>query len=146
MAEYGIKSTSQTAYQAVGIAADFESKVAEIVKDFPGWVDDFNSRSKDFWKQTIPALDSMLSDPNFRKTTYESSPKWQEIEHWLTQAKEFKARLDTTMVSPGYVSRNKADFAQFHWEFVQSASNDFASFSALWLETMPELDPTKVVR
>lgn len=146
MAEYGIKSTSQTAYQAVGIADDFESKVKEIVKDFPGWVDDFNSRSKDFWKQTIPALDSMLSDPGFRKATYESSPKWQEIEYWLTQAKDFKARIDTTMVSPGLVSRTKADFAQFHWEFVQSASNDFASFSALWLENMPELDPTKVVR
>ena len=146
MAEYGIKSTSQTAYQAVGIAADFESKVAEIVQDFPGWVDDFNSRSKDFWKQTVPALDVMLNDPNFRKTTYQSSPKWQEIDYWLSRAKEFKSRIDVTMVSPGLVSRTKADFAQFHWEFVQAASNDFASFSALWLETMPELDPTKVVR
>jgi hypothetical protein len=146
MAEYGIKSTSQNAYQAVGIAADFEAKVGEIIKDFPGWVDDFNSRSKDFWKQTVPALETMLNDPNFRKTTYESSPKWQEIEHWLGKAKEFKSRIDVTMVSPGLVSRTKADFAQFHWEFVQAASNDFASFSALWLETMPELDPTKVVR
>ena len=146
MAEYGIKSTSQTAYQAVGIADEFESQVAEISKDFPGWVDDFNSRSKDFWKQTVPALDTMLNDSNFRKTTYASSPKWQEIEYWLGQAKEFKSRIDVTMVSPGLISRTKADFSQFHWEFVQAASNDFASFSALWLENMPELDPTKVVK
>ena len=146
MREYGIRSTSETRYQSVGIAREFEAEVKAIIEDFPGWVDDLNSRSKDFWKQTVPAIETLLADKNFRKTTYQSSPKWQEIEHWIGQAKIFKSRSDTVMLSPGAQSRTNTDFSQFHWEFLQAASNDFASFSALWLENAPELDPTKAVR
>jgi hypothetical protein len=32
----------------------------------------------------------------------------------------------------------------FHYNFVQGASDGFAAFAARWLETMPELDIEKV--
>ena len=33
----------------------------------------------------------------------------------------------------------KAQFSQFHYNFMQVASDDFSTFAARWLENMPEL-------
>jgi hypothetical protein len=34
----------------------------------------------------------------------------------------------------------KAQFDQFHYDFLQHASEDFAAFASRWMSNMPELD------
>lgn len=139
MHQYAIRSSSEVMYERTGIGREFDSMIREIAKDFPGWVTDRNSGRKDFWLQTIPAIREIANDAKWRKTADAQSPKWQEIQYWITQADKFRVAMDQTMITAERKNAMKANFAQFHYDFLQGASDEFAAFAARWLETMPEL-------
>lgn len=139
MYQYAIRSSAEVMYERTGIGSQFDSMIKEIAKDFPGWVTDRNNGRKDFWLQTIPAIKAIANDSKWRKTADAQSPKWAEIQYWITQAEKFRSTMDQTMITDERKFAAKANFAQFHYDFLQGASDEFAAFSSRWLETMPEL-------
>ena len=144
MYQYGVDSTSSVKYQTTGIQQQFDNMVNQIISDFPGWETDRNSGRKDFEKQTLPALTAISNDAKWRGHADKQSPKWQEIAYWTQQAQEFYRLYNLNMNSPQRQYDLKAQFSQFHFNYMQGASDEFNSFAQRWLEVMPELDIGKV--
>jgi hypothetical protein len=145
MYQYGVTSTSSVKYQTSGIQQAFDSMVNQIIQDFPGWETDRNSGRKDFEKQTLPAIKAIANDPKWRGYADNQGAKWQEIAYWSQQAEEFYRLYNLNMNSPQRQYDLKAQFSQFHFNYMQGASDEFNSFAQRWLEVMPELDIGKVV-
>ena len=145
MYQYGIRSTQETMYERSGIAREYDSMVMAIATDFPGWVTDRNNGRKDYWLQTIPAVKEIANDAKWRSHADTVSPKWDEISYWVSQAEMFNSQYSQSMITAERKADLKARFAQFHYNFLQEASDEFAAFSARWLETMPQLSTELVI-
>jgi hypothetical protein len=146
MYQYGIKSTSEVRYKTTGIADEVERMTNAIIDQFPGWETDRNGARKDFEKQTLPAIIQIANDPKWRAHADKQGVKWQEIAYWASQAQKFYDLYNTNMNSPQRQYDLKAQFSQFHYNYVQYASDEFGAFAKRWLDqAMPELDTGKVV-
>ena len=75
---------------------------------------------------------------------YDDSSR-QEIAYWLENAKQFKADLDQRMITEQRKNELKVRFSQFHYDFLQEASDEFAAFATRWLDNMPELSRELVI-
>jgi hypothetical protein len=145
MAQYGIRSTQGSDYVYTGVKKKFDDKVAQIKANYPGWVNDRQVQQGKFWDQTFPVLKKIANDPVWRKYVDPiDGGKWAEISYWIGQVENFRAGYgklgSTTARDQGFSS----SLANFHYNFVQNASDGFAAFAGRWLESMPELDIEKV--
>jgi hypothetical protein len=139
MAQYGVGSANEVRYQSLGIKAQFDSMVKVIQTEFPGWADNRNASQRDFWGVTVPAMKEIANDPKWRQYADGKGDKWTEISYWLTQADAFRQQYTQTMSSDARKADLKAQFSQFHYNFMQVASDEFSTFASRWLENMPEL-------
>lgn len=139
MAQYGVGSTYEVRYQSLGIKQQFDSMIKSIQTDFPGWADNRSASQKDFWGVTVPAISEIANDAKWRQYADGKSDKWTEIAYWLTQANTFREQYTAAMNSDKRKADLKAQFSQFHYNFMQVASDEFSTFAARWLENMPEL-------
>jgi hypothetical protein len=145
MYQYGIRSTQEVMYERTGISQEFDRMVSAIGKDFPGWVTDRNSSRTDFWTQSIPAIETIANNEAWRIHADSSNTKWQEIAYWLENAKQFKSDMDQRMITEQRKNELKVRFSQFHYDFLQEASDEFAAFATRWLDNMPELSRELVI-
>jgi len=133
-------------YERSGIKEYFQGMVSGIVKDFPGWAEQYDNNREDYWNNLIPTVEKIANDTNWRTHAYKSGDKWEEISFWLTQAKYFKSLYNETANTEDRKLRLKTEFAQFHYDYLQTASDEFASFAYRWLNNMPELNEELVVK
>jgi hypothetical protein len=126
-------------YTIISIKQQFDGMIKSIQSDFPGWADNRSSSQKDFWGVTVPAIQEIANDPKWRQYADGKSDKWTEIAYWLTQANAFREQYTAAMNSDRRKADLKAQFSQFHYNFMQVASDEFSTFAARWLENMPEL-------
>jgi hypothetical protein len=152
MAQYGVGSPSEARYSSLGIKQKFDEMVNSTAADFPEWVREFNGERKDFWKQTLPALKAIANDPKWRKhadnvktVSGEKSTKWAEIAQWVQVAEEYDRLSSGYGMGTAAQQQLKSRFNQFHYNFIQTASDEFAAFAARWLESNDALDITLVV-
>lgn len=146
MYQYGIGSTYETKYETSGIKRMYDAMVDDIVKDYPGWVGERKGAGKDYWDQTIPAIDAIVDDSDWRAHAWTSgTSKWEEIAFWVSKAKKFKSDYDAPINSDERKFALKQQFSQFHHDFLQTASDEFDAFASRWLNNMPELDTEFVV-
>lgn len=146
MYQYGIRSTQEVAYERSGIKAYFQQMVDDIAQDFPGWTQAYNNNREDYWRGLIPTVEKISNDTNWRSYAYKNGDKWEEITYWLNQAKYFKRLYDQTGNTDDRKLRLKTEFAQFHYDYLQTASDEFAAFAYRWLNNMPELNEEVVVK
>ena len=146
MYQYGIGSTYETRYETVGIKRMFDEMVTSIGKDYPGWVEERDENRKDYWKGTITTIEKIVDDTDWRAHAFDSgSVKWEEIAFWVAKARDFKNQYDAAINSDERKFALKAQFSQFHHNFLQTASDEFDAFASRWLNNMPELDTEFVV-
>lgn len=146
MYQYGIRSTQEVMYERSGIKEQFNRIVDDIADDFPGWVQAYNDNREDYWRGLIPTVEKIAEDTNWRSHAYKSGNKWEEITFWLEQAKKFKEIYTETANTDDRKTRLKTEFAQFHYDYLQTASDEFAAFAYRWLNNMPELSEELAVR
>jgi hypothetical protein len=146
MYQYGIGSVYETRYETTGIKRQYDEMIKDIEKDFPKWVEDRNNGRKDYWKQTIPAIEAIVDDTKWRSHAWSSgSSKWEEIAFWVSRARQFKDEYNAAINSDERKFALKQQFSQFHHDFLQTASDEFDAFATRWLNNMPELDKEFVV-
>lgn len=146
MYEYGIRSVYETSYETTGIKRKYNEMVKEVLKDYPGWAQERDENRQDYWNGLIPTIESIVDNDNWRTHAYESnSPKWEEIAFWVARARKFKTEYDSSITTQESKLALKRSFSQFHYQFLQTASDEFAAFSYRWLQNMPELDAEYVV-
>jgi len=146
MKQYGISSTYEARYERTGIKRVFDEMVNEVERDFKGWVDERDEGRKDYWNGTIVAIEEITNNLDWRTHAYSTgSTKWEEIATWVGRARVFKDEYDRPNNSDERKLRLKQQFAQFHYDFLQTASEEFDAFATRWLNTMPELDTEFVV-
>lgn len=147
MYEHGITSPYQSAYTYTGIKESFANDVQKIKDNYPGWVNDRQTAADKFWSKTVPALEAIATDPTWRKYVDKiDGGKWAEISYWLGQVRNFKNQYGDVSSSSARDVDLKTRLANFHYEYIQYASDSFAAFAARWLESMPELDIEKVAQ
>jgi len=87
-----------------------------------------------------------LNDTKWRAHALnQGSVKWEEIAYWTARAKQFKKAYSRPNETDKGKLILKQQFNQFHYNFLQTASEEFATFSTRWLENMPELETEFVV-
>ncbi len=146
MAEYGIGSTYETRYATSGIKRVFDDMVQDVEDEFKGWVDERDEGRKDYWEGLIPTIDVILEDTKWRAHALnQGSVKWEEIAYWTARAKQFKKAYNRPNETDKGKLILKQQFNQFHYNFLQTASEEFAIFSTRWLQNMPELETEFVV-
>ena len=151
MYEYAIRSPQEVLYQSTGIKKEFDSMVKEIANDFKAWGAEYGQGRQDFWRTLVPAIKEVTSDPNWMAHSAKISKangkadKWDEIAHWTTQAEEFKLQYDRAMNSEQRKNDLKTAFSQFHYSFLQEASDEFSIFAGRYLDNVPELTTELVV-
>lgn len=146
MAEYGIGSTYETRYATSGIKRVFDDMVQDVEDEFKGWVDERDEGRKDYWEGLIPTIDNILNDTKWRAHALsQGSVKWEEIAYWTARAKQFKKAYSRPNETDKGKLILKQQFNQFHYNFLQTASEEFAVFSTRWLQNMPELETEFVV-
>ena len=141
MYEYGIGSVYETRYETTGIKREYNKMIKAISDDLPGWVQERDENRQDYWLGLIPSIESIVEDTNWRSHAYASdSPKWEEIAYWVSKARNFKQQYDLSVNSDERKAALKRQFSQSHYDFLRTASDEFAAFSYRWLQNMPELD------
>jgi hypothetical protein len=141
MAEYGIRSTSESMYERSGIKREFDKMVQVVIDDFPSWVTERKNINDEYWDATIPSIQKIVDDENWRAYSFsKGSPKWEEIAYWLEEAKAFNKAYEQQNNTDKRKLLLKQNFAQFHYDFLQTASEEFAAFAYRWLNNMPQLD------
>ena len=146
MKQYGISSTYESRYEYSGIKREFDKMVQTVKDDFPGWVDERDENRKDYWAGTIVAIEKISQNIDWRTYAYSTgNTKWEEIAYWVGKARNFKDEYDRPNNSDERKLRLKQNFAQFHYQFLQTASEEFDAFATRWLNNMPELDTEFVV-
>ena len=145
MYQWGVKSTSDSRYETLGVKQQFDGMVQQTAQDFPGWAVLRQKSRNDFWLSTFPIIKTIANDPAWRKKADAAGPKWQEISYWVNVANDFKNQYDSPMSSAARKSSLVDDFSQFHYNFMQGASDDFGAFASRWLESMPQLDIGQVI-
>lgn len=146
MYQYGIRSTQDVMYERSGIKAYYNQMVDDISQDFPGWVQAYNDNREDYWRGLIPTVEKIAEDTNWRSHAYKYGDKWEEIAFWVDRARAFKSAYDEPGNTDQRKSSLKASFAQFHYDYLQTASDEFAAFAYRWLNNMPELNENLVVK
>jgi hypothetical protein len=145
MYQYGIRSTQEVMYERSGIKEYFQGMVDDIAQTFPGWTQQYNDNREDYWRGLIPTVEKIAGDTKWRSHAYKSGDKWEEITYWVDAARRFKVEYDRTANTDPRKLSLKADFAQFHYDYLQTASDEFAAFAYRWLNNMPELSEELVV-
>lgn len=146
MAEYGIGSTYETRYATSGVKRVFDEMVQDVENEFKGWVDERDEGRKDYWEGFIPTVEAIVDDTKWRAHALkEGSVKWEEIAYWVSRARQFKKAYDRPNETDKGKLILKQQFNQFHYDFLQTASEEFAVFSTRWLQNMPELETDYVV-
>ena len=145
MYQYGIKSTSEARYESTGIQAEFNRIVANIGTEFKGWADERQQGQKDFWNVTVPVLEEIISNQQWMNHSGKQSNKWNEIAYYVQEIKRWKKDYDLVMNDPRRERLLKSRLSQFHFDFLQVASDDFDTFSAKYFESMPQLNPDSAV-
>ena len=146
MAEYGIGSTYETRYATSGVKRVFDDMVQDVENEFKGWVDERDEGRKDYWEGFIPTVEAIVDDTKWRAHALkEGSVKWEEITYWVSRARQFKKAYDRPNETDKGKLILKQQFNQFHYDFLQTASEEFAVFSTRWLQNMPELETDYVV-
>jgi hypothetical protein len=141
MAEYGIGSTYEAMYERSGIKREYDKMVTGIVEDFPGWAADRKNTNDEYWSLMIPAVQKIADDTKWRSYAIKKgSPKWEEIAYWLQEAKAFNTNYEAQNNTDARKKQLKQQFAQFHYDYLQTASEEFAAFAYRWLNNMPQLD------
>jgi hypothetical protein len=140
MAEYGIGSTYDVMYERSGIKREFDKMVDVVKEDFPSWVTERKNINDEYWDAMIPSIQKIVDDTNWRTYSFnKGSSKWEEIAYWLGEAKAFNKTYDAQNNTDSRKLQLKQQFAQFHYDFLQTASEEFAAFSYRWLNNMPQL-------
>ena len=140
MAEYGIGSTYDVMYERSGIKREFDKMVDVVKEDFPSWVTERKNINDEYWDAMIPSIQKIVDDTNWRTYSFnKGSSKWEEIAYWLGEAKAFNKAYDAQNNTDSRKLQLKQQFAQFHYDFLQTASEEFAAFSYRWLNNMPQL-------
>ena len=145
MYQYGIKSTSEARYESTGIQAEFNRIVANIGTEFKGWADERQQGQKDFWNVTVPVLEEIISNQQWMNHSGKQSNKWNEIAYYVQEIKQWKKEYDLVMNDPRRERDLRTRLSQFHFDFLQVASDDFDTFSAKYFESMPQLNPDSAV-
>ena len=141
MMQYGITSTSSLRYQSLGIKQEYDRQVADLYETLPGFAKIRSGERKDFWTMTFPAIKEIANDANWRQhADGTGSTKWQDIAYWVENAERFHNDIKNPMLGDAAKRDRKARFDQFHYDFLQHASEDFAVFASRWMSNMPELD------
>jgi hypothetical protein len=141
MMQYGITSTSSKRYSTLGIKQEYDRQVQDLYDTLPGFAKIRNGERKDFWTMTFPAIKEIANDEKWRiHTDGTGSPKWAEIAFWSENAERFHKDVKSPMLSDAAKRSKKAQFDQFHYDFLQHASEEFAAFASRWMSNMPELD------
>jgi len=146
MKQYGIASTYEARYEYSGIKRVFDDMVDELENDYKGWVEERDDERKDYWNGTIAAVETISNNLDWRTYAYSTgNAKWEEIAFWAGKARNFKNEYDRPNNSDERKLMLKQQFAQFHYDFLQTASDEFDAFATRWLNNMPELDNEFVV-
>ena len=146
MYQYGVGSTYETRYETTGIKRMYDDMVQGIIEDYPGFAAERKRGGKDYWNQTIPAIEAIIEDTDWRSHAWSSgSSKWEEIAFWVAKANKFKSDYNAAVNSDERKFALKQQFSQFHHDFLQTASEEFDAFASRWLNNMPELDTEYVV-
>jgi hypothetical protein len=141
MMQYGVTSTSSKRYQTLGIKQEYDRQVQDLYDTLPGFAKIRSGDRKDFWTMTFPAMKEIAQDANWRQhADGTGSTKWQDIAYWVENADRFHNDIKNPMLSDAAKRDRKSRFDQFHYDFLQHASEDFATFASRWLSNMPELD------
>jgi hypothetical protein len=145
MYELGILSTYDPRYELSGIQDDFKEREEYIATKYPGWQ---NSRPKpkDFYKEVFPVIQVILKDEKWMAHASKVNTKWDEIAIWAAQAAKFHTMYEEAGSSEARKYDLRAGFSQFHYDFIQNASDEFGVFAARYLSSMPELDISLVIR
>lgn len=146
MMEYGIKSPNEVAYERFGIKREYDKMVESITGEFPGWAADRKNTNDEYWSVMVPSIQKIVDDTNWRTYSFtKGSAKWEEIAFWLEQAKAFNKAYEAQNNTDDRKAILKKNFAQFHYDFMQTASEEFAAFAYRWLNNMPQLETEFVV-
>jgi hypothetical protein len=141
MMQYGVTSTSSKRYQTLGIKQEYDRQVKDLYETLPGFAKIRSGERKDFWTMTFPAIKEIANDANWRQhADGTGSTKWQDIAYWTENAERFHNEMKNPMLGDAAKRDRKARFDQFHYDFLQHASEDFAAFASRWMSNMPELD------
>ena len=152
MQQYAVRNTSDVRYERLGIKEQFDNKVKAIEEKYPIWAATRNQDRKDFWKATFPAIQSIINNKAWMDYSSKSSKatggvdKWAEIANWVNVVSEYKKEIDRPRNSKQRDKDLKISLAQFHYDYIQSASDEFEAFASKWLENMPELNPELAVQ
>ena len=146
MKQYGISSTYESRYEYSGIKRVFDDMVDDIENDYKGWVEERDEERKDYWNGTVAAIETISNNVDWRTYAYSTgNTKWEEIAFWVGKARNFKNEYDRPNNSDERKLMLKQQFSQFHYNFLQTASDEFDAFATRWLNNMPELDNEFVV-
>jgi hypothetical protein len=146
MYEYGITSTYDPRYVTSGIEDDFKAQEEEIAKKFPGWQSTRQDNQKNFWLEVFPVVKEIANNPSWRKEADKKSDKWKDIDLWVKEAEELRRGYDAADATDAMKFDMAATFSQFHFDFLQNASDEFSTFATRYLNSMPQLDPSLVIR
>ncbi len=146
MYELGVGSTYDPRYELSGIQDDYKSQVEEISRKYPGWASTRRDNQKEFWTELFPVVQTIASDMNWRKQADSQSNKWADIALWATRAEEFHKAYELAGTTEAMRYDMRAAFSQFHFDFLQNASDEFSTFATRYLNSMPELNPDLVMR
>lgn len=139
MYQYSIGSTQEVRYESSGIKQAYDNMVKTITRQYPGFTQTYNDTREDYWNGLIPTIEKVVGDTNYRSKAFQYGTKWEEIAYWLEYAKEFKRLYDIPNQSEQSKFVLKQQFSQFHYDFLQESSEEFASFAYRWLNSIPEL-------
>lgn len=141
MMQYGITSTSAKRYETLGIKKEYTRMVEDIYRTLPGFAAIRNGERKDFWTMTFPVIKEIANDGKWREyADGTGSTKWQDIAYWVENAERFHNDIKNPMLGDAAKRSKKAMFDQFHYDFLQQASEEFAAFASRWMSNMPELE------
>lgn len=146
MYQYGIRNTSEVRYETSGIKQYYDQMVNAIARQYPGWTQAYNDTREDYWRGLIPTIEKIVGDSKYRSQAFQYGPKWEEVAFWLDRAKAFKKQMDIPNQSEDRKFMLRQQFSQFHYDFLQESSEEFASFAYRWLNAIPELSPDLAVR
>jgi hypothetical protein len=141
MMQYGVTSTSSKRYETLGIKQEYDRQVQDLYDTLPGFAKIRSGDRKDFWTMTFPAMKEIANNEKWRiHTDSTGSPKWADIAYWVENAERFHKDIKNPMLGDAAKRSKKAQFDQFHYDFLQQASEEFAAFASRWMSNMPELD------
>ena len=91
-------------------------------------------------------ITTILKDEKWMSHASKVNTKWDEIAMWSERAADFHKMYEEAGSSDARKYDLRATFSQFHYDFIQNASDEFGVFAARYLSSMPELDVSLVMR